>query len=142
MKLLITDLIAMQPSQRPNFFSEVMTSGEVDGEFLIIDEEKFKELCTTPLAEISVKAGKITLAPGARPGSLLSVLIRQLTGQSSENCPRCQARVEQMNEWGWIGCAQNLGTIVQWLVDEARARGRFIDGNTVRALVKSLLLDR
>ena len=40
----------------------------------------------------------------------------------SETC-NCETRVDTMNDWGAEGCRQNIDTIVDWLLEEAQARG-------------------
>jgi hypothetical protein len=40
----------------------------------------------------------------------------------SETC-NCETRVDTMNDWGADGCRRNIDTIVDWLLEEAQARG-------------------
>ena len=36
---------------------------------------------------------------------------------------KCKARMCQMNKWGCEGCEENIDTIVEWMKEEAAARG-------------------
>jgi hypothetical protein len=129
MKLLITDLIGIQSSHRPNFFSDIINAGKVDGKFLIIDEKTYESLCKRPPAPIR-------LSNSFAPGNMLAKLIKQiLKDKVPASCIACSDRAKQMNTWGWLGCWKNRELIIQWLGEEARKLGHEVNDNTVRDLV-------
>lgn len=58
-----------------------------------------------------------------RPGFLLSRMIHDATGIDSAGCSGCDARVKQMNIWGYAGCVLRWRTIRGWLEAECRKLG-------------------
>lgn len=73
------------------------------------------------------------------PGSLLSAMIRAATGIDSARCASCDARVKQMNAWGWTGCIAHARTIYGWLRDECKARGIAPDRRMIWKAIKGAL---
>jgi hypothetical protein len=55
-------------------------------------------------------------------GTHLKHLLQSFFVVSTKGC-KCQARAEHMNAMGNDWCEQNLETIVEWLKEEAAARG-------------------
>ncbi|MCM2371897.1 hypothetical protein [Aporhodopirellula aestuarii] len=55
------------------------------------------------------------------PGNELKKMIAWFA-KPSETC-NCETRVDTMNDWGAEGCRRNIDTIVDWLLEEAQARG-------------------
>jgi hypothetical protein len=133
MKILITKLITTQSRYRPNFFSEVISAGKIEGEFLIIDDDTFKLLNVGPIPPVEHVLS---------PGTLLTNVIHQVTGKHAANCSACSDRARQMNQWGWTGCWINRDTIIQWLTEEVRKLGYEVDDNSVGDLLVAALKER
>jgi hypothetical protein len=76
------------------------------------------------------------------PGTLLEIIVYEVTRKASIDCSACSERARQMNEWGWSGCWQNRETITQWLVEEAQRRGHAISKNTVYGLLAAAIRER
>lgn len=74
------------------------------------------------------------------PGNELKKMIAWFA-KPSESC-NCETRVDTMNDWGAAGCRQHIDTIVEWLLEEAQARGlphgRFT-ATVARSLVKTAI---
>jgi len=56
------------------------------------------------------------------PGHFLHAMLSRFGIKFSKGC-KCKARMCQMNKWGCDGCEENIGTIVEWMKEEAAARG-------------------
>lgn len=136
-RIHVSDLQKASTHRPPGYLQEVMESGVVEGEHLLVEDEKYQALCQkfSPVPARQDKSA-VTIT---RPGALLSILIRQLTGQTSAGCAPCSARAKQMDAWGWIGCWQNRTTIAQWLIEEAGKLGRKTDERTALGLLRSFL---
>lgn len=65
--------------------------------------------------------------PWHRPGSVLKVAIRLVTGDEPSSGCGCSDRAGQMNAWGWWGCWKQRKTIAGWLAEEAQKRGHELD---------------
>ncbi|MEM1213438.1 MAG: hypothetical protein AAGI68_14215 [Planctomycetota bacterium] len=65
--------------------------------------------------------------PWYKPGSVLKVAIRLVTGDEPSAGCGCDGRARQMNAWGWWGSWRRRQTIAGWLVEEARTRGHELD---------------
>lgn len=63
--------------------------------------------------------------PPQRPkvGDVLSRMIFDRYGRSVTAGCDCTSRIADMNAWGPDGCAQNIDTIVDWLIEAAAAVG-------------------
>lgn len=72
-----------------------------------------------------------------RPGEMLAMLISQITGQYPKTCGACNQRIQQMNEWGWIGSFHHRREIIGWLNEEARKRGHAISEKEVGSLFRA-----
>lgn len=82
------------------------------------------------------------LASGGHPGTLLEIIIYEVTKRSTVDCSACSERARQMNAWGWPGCWRNRDVIFQWLVEEARKRGHDINEATVKDLLIAAIKER
>lgn len=71
------------------------------------------------------------------PGSLLTRIISDVTGETGTAQCRCVERRRAMNSWGWVGCWRRRRQIVGWIVEEARRRGHDVRGNHVLQLLKA-----
>lgn len=60
-------------------------------------------------------------SPGTA-GTHLKQLLQSVFVVSTKGC-KCQARAEHMNAMGNDWCEQNIETIVEWMKEEAAARG-------------------
>lgn len=131
-RIIISELQKASAHRPPGYFEDVMGKGREEGGYLLIEEERYRELCQkysawkTPVREFG-------------PGALLSILIQQITGKSSPGCALCSARAKQMNGWGWIGCWRERATITQWLVEEAAKLGYKTDRNKVLLLLTAAI---
>ena len=56
------------------------------------------------------------------PGTELHRLLGKFGLHMKKGCA-CKARMVQMNKWGCDGCEENIETIVEWMKEEAAARG-------------------
>lgn len=56
------------------------------------------------------------------PGTELHNLLGKFGIFMRAGC-QCRGRMAQMNKWGCDGCEHNMETIVEWLKEEATARG-------------------
>jgi hypothetical protein len=56
------------------------------------------------------------------PGTELHKLLAFFGVYMRAGCS-CRGRMVQMNKWGCNGCEQNIQTIVEWMKEEAAARG-------------------
>jgi len=56
------------------------------------------------------------------PGTVLHDMLGRFGIHIKPGCA-CKARMEQMNKWGCDGCEANIETIVEWMKEEAAARG-------------------
>lgn len=83
--------------------------------------------------------GKLTnrsqVSISIRPGNVFSMVINRVTGANP--CSRCNQRIKQMNNWGWLKCWSNRKTIAAWLADEARRRGHHISNDSALAFLKA-----
>lgn len=70
-----------------------------------------------------------------RPGNVFSTIIKGITGANP--CARCNQRIKQMNDWGWLKCWFNRKTIAAWLSEEARRRGHRISDDSALDLLKA-----
>ena len=64
-----------------------------------------------------------------QPGDILARVIHEMTGETP--CGMCNARRQQMNEWGYVGCVREIKTICDWIQEEAQKRGKTLDASTV-----------
>jgi len=56
------------------------------------------------------------------PGTELHKMLAKFGILMRAGC-RCRGRMVQMNKWGCEGCEANIETIVEWMKEEAAARG-------------------
>ena len=70
------------------------------------------------------------------PGSELKKMLAWFA-RPSQSCD-CETRADTMNDWGPEGCRENIDTIVDWLMEEAQARG-LPHGRFTRVIAKSLV---
>ena len=56
------------------------------------------------------------------PGTELHKLLGKFGIYIKRGCA-CSSRIVQMNKWGCEGCEENIETIVEWMKEEAAARG-------------------
>lgn len=71
------------------------------------------------------------------PGDLMSIVIHKITGETP--CPTCDARIQQMNTWGWIKTWHNRRLIVGWIRDESIKRGYPSTDNAILIVFKETL---
>ena len=71
------------------------------------------------------------------PGRVLSSAIKAVTGESVLSCGTCGTRVQQMNEWGWLGCLKERQTIITWLQEAASLRGHQVDDTKAWQLLRA-----
>lgn len=83
-----------------------------------------------PLRRQCAKETKCKGTAGSQLKKLLAVFF-----VASQNC-RCNARAEHMNAMGNDWCEQNIETIVEWLKEEAAARGLPFISTVGRMLVR------
>ena len=83
------------------------------------------------LAVYLASAPPVTIAPTYtnQPGDILARVIHEMTGETP--CGMCNARRQQMNEWGYVGCVREIKTICDWIQEEAQKRGKTLDASTV-----------
>lgn len=72
--------------------------------------------------------------PDTGPGSVLKKVIFQITGIEPKNCG-CNKRAAVMNEWGWTGCWTHREQIVNWLLEEVKARGHEVGRSSILSLL-------
>lgn len=65
---------------------------------------------------------KRTVGSPGTAGTHLKQMLQSFFLVSTKGC-KCQARAEHMNAMGNDWCEQNIETIVEWLKEEATARG-------------------
>lgn len=68
-------------------------------------------------------------------GTNLKLLLQSFFLVSTKSC-RCESRAEHMNHMGNDWCEQNIETIVEWLKEEAAARGLPFISTVGRMLVR------
>ena len=68
------------------------------------------------------------------PGTELHRLLGRFGIYMKRGCA-CKARMVQMNKWGVEGCRDNVETILEWLKEEAAARGLPFFSPAARLLV-------
>lgn len=54
-----------------------------------------------------------------KPGDILAVIF---SWALKTKCQKCKTRQKQMNQWGWLGCWRNSGTILAWICQSAWER--------------------
>jgi hypothetical protein len=124
----ISELRQASIDRPPGYLEEVMGKGrQTDDGYLELDDESYSALSK------KYRGSKFL------PGSLLSVLIQQITGKKSADCSECSERAKQMNAWGWLGCWQKRSVITQWLIQEAEKLGYKTDEVAVMALVTAAM---
>ena len=69
------------------------------------------------------------------PGTELHKLLAFFGVYMRAGCS-CRGRMVQMNKWGCNGCEQNIQTIVEWMKEEAAARGLPYPSAVGRMLVR------
>jgi hypothetical protein len=79
---------------------------------------------------------------GIQPGTLLAMIIHEITNKSVVGCSACSERARQMNKWGWLGCWQNRDTIIQWLMEEAHKLGHEGNHQSISKRVMAAILTR
>jgi hypothetical protein len=131
-RVRISDLQKASIDRPAGYFDEVMGQGRQEGGFLLLEDESYGAL-------LKKYSGWRARPAPAGPGTLLSILIQQLTGKQSADCSACSARANQMNAWGWIGCWRERATIAQWLMEEAGKLGHKTDENTVLVLLTAVI---
>jgi hypothetical protein len=72
---------------------------------------------------------------GERVGHHLSLLLKKLSIRHSAGC-KCKAKEKYLNNAGANWCEQNIETIVEWLKEEASARGLPFFSTIARMLVR------
>jgi len=85
----------------------------------------------------AAKAASVAVPSLRLPGDLLAYVIHEVTGEKV--CGGCDQRRQQMNEWGWLGCLQNVATIYGWLQAECEKRKLTVKKlDVLEALVKAI----
>ncbi len=74
---------------------------------------------------------------GPRPGDVLSLMIKKVTGRHAATCGVCVARMRRMNEEGWWWSWKNRDLILGWLTDEAAKRGHAITDSHALSLFRA-----
>jgi hypothetical protein len=92
------------------------TLDEVRGCIVSVDADQI----TVDESHPSYPAAARPMAGGA--GSELKALLRAIAGVSASPDCSCNARAQQMDDWGPDECERRLPEIVGWLEEQARAR--------------------
>jgi hypothetical protein len=125
--VFVSDLQAVSADRPEGYVDDVIAQGELVGDRVQLSDEAYNAL----VIKYSPYPSKVG------PGSLLALIIHQITGQVPSSCMACNERVRKMNIWGWLGCWQHRDEIIQWLVEEAAKLGHKIDGKIVYGLLRA-----
>ena len=108
----IHQIRAAAADRPPEYMTEIMSSGVVEGDYLRIPRERYPQL--------AAKYGKKPPTT-AGPGTELTKLLARVGITAKPGCS-CKQHASQMDAWGPDGCEANLEKIVGWLRHEAQKR--------------------
>lgn len=94
-------------------------------------------LCRFPNVDCDTEKSAPQQPRKSGPGDKLHWLIRQITGYDPSSGCLCVPRMQQMNQWGWLGCWRNRTTIYGWLKEEAAKRGVEVTDAKLGSLLKA-----
>lgn len=96
-KVRIADIQAKAPQRPQGYVEAVLASGNVQGEYLIIDFAKYRQLVEqyNPQVKKRMKGFGDMVAKAAQP---IAKAIDKVAGTNIQNCQPCKKRQETLNQ--------------------------------------------